>query len=467
MKKFLSAAGAIIISVCILSCPGTTDGGNITVAPINSLPGTSLPASKGIISGTITSDSRGGLDEPSVTLYWREGMEECPTGIVPELEATSTGWNFTFSGVPSPANYHIKVEAEKHQTAVTSEFMLPESEGTSGMHIELVKNWKVETFAEASSQAYAASVLAGIAIDKFGNIFVADYGTHNIQQIDSGSSTPNVFAGSGTIGTDLAHFNTPQAIVVDDSRSPSVFYAADSLNHRIIKIEIDPANSTRHMSVLAGSGSSGTANGVGTVAQFNSPSGLARDGNILYVADRENNCIRTVNITTGAVSTLTLSKSLRKPSGLALDGNGYLYAAELEGHCISKIKLATSRVERVFGTESDAGYVDSKYFFRAKFNQPTGLAYHEGSLFVADMGNHCVRRINIDSGVVSTLAGAPPEGDEEEGPRETEDGIGNEATFAFPIGIAVYDDDVYVTDAFSTEASFLIRKLTADYEVEY
>ena len=240
-------------------------------------------------------------------------------------------------------------------------------------------------------------------------------------------------------------------------------------NHRIIQITITE-DGDKQVQLLAGSpnGESGDANGTGAAARFNCPSGLALDGDTLYVADTENNKIKKINVATQLVTTLTLTgRQLSQPSGLALDGNGNLYVAEAGGNCISKINTSTGRVELLAG-DGTADYADGKNPSMVKFNEPAGLAYHDGSLFVADMGNHCVRRIrmtNIGTGiVVSTLAGdATVQGAV---PGWFADGIGTVAQFTRPIGVAVYNGDVYVTDAFSPHASFLIRKLTADYEVE-
>jgi DNA-binding beta-propeller fold protein YncE len=359
------------------------------------------------------------------------------------------------------------------------------------MKITLVKPWKVETVAasggaNADYELSGTSIPAGIAIAG-GKIYVADMGAYQIKRKDLASAPevdPFSFAGAESPGSGegintAALFNSPQAIVIKNS-SPLTFYVADSGkraslqgaevvtgNHRIIQITISE-DGDKQVRLLAGSpdGDSGDVDGTGSDARFKFPSGLALDGNTLYVADTENNKIKKINIANQEVSTLDLtgaSLPLKKPSGLALDGSGNLYVAEAGGNRISKITLSTGDISVCAGAGT-AGYKDSPYPFIAQFREPAGLAYHDGSLFVADMGNYCVRRVNLTTQVVSTLAGYATVNDPEtDPPGWFENGIGTTAKFTRPIGIAVYNGDVYVTDAFSPEAPFLVRKLTAIY----
>jgi DNA-binding beta-propeller fold protein YncE len=181
---------------------------------------------------------------------------------------------------------------------------------------------------------------------------------------------------------------------------------------------------------MAGSTSDAFQNGVGTVATFSSPSGLAIDAvsGVAYVADLGHNRVRQIVLATGAVSTLVGSgesasfdgtgelASIGGPVHVAADGGGHLYVLELNAHRIRKVVLATLAVTTVAGN-GDAGFVDGPGM-NALFNSPRGMVCDAsgGHAYVADTGNHRIRKIVFGSAgagaggtsgaVVSTLAGS-------------------------------------------------------------
>ncbi len=140
---------------------------------------------------------------------------------------------------------------------------------------------------------------AGVAVDASGNIYVADAGNNLIRKITFSLAPLNyedgvvtTLAGSGAHGSDngdstLASFNNPTGVAVDKAGN---VYVADAGNNMIRKI--DPSGA---VSALAGSGQPGAANGIGALATFNHPTGVAVDasGNV-YVADAGNNLIRKI-----------------------------------------------------------------------------------------------------------------------------------------------------------------------------
>ena len=135
------------------------------------------------------------------------------------------------------------------------------------------------------------TIPTGVAVDSSGNVYVADNGNHRIRKITSAGEVTTL-AGSGTDGHHdaagtAAQFNNPTGVAVDSS---GIVYVADTRNHSIRKITSEGVVST-----FAGSGTAGFANGTGTEAQFNYPTGVAVDssGN-LYVADNNNNRIRKI-----------------------------------------------------------------------------------------------------------------------------------------------------------------------------
>ena len=155
------------------------------------------------------------------------------------------------------------------------------------------------------------------------------------------------FAGSGSAtfanGTGTAaSFYFPKGMTSDGSN----LYVADTSNQRIRKIVI----ATRVVTTLAGSGTQGSDDGTGTAASFNKPMGITIYGNSLYVAERYNNKIRKIVISTGKVTTLAGSgiagsddgtgteATFNNPQGITSDGNN-IYVASRTGNKIRKIAL--------------------------------------------------------------------------------------------------------------------------------
>ena len=239
----------------------------------------------------------------------------------------------------------------------------------------------------------------GVAVDGVGNIYVADTDNSRIRRITTGGVVTTL-AGSGSAGFNdgtgtAARFNYPQAVAVDVSGN---LYVADYDNNRIRKI-----TSGGEVTTLAGSGFYGFSDGAGTSAQFRYPSGVAVDGaGNVYVADFGNNRIRKIN-SIGVVSTLAGSGAtgsadgvgtaaqIYAPSGVAVDGAGNVYVAASGNIKIRKITNAGD-VTTLAGSGS-TGFVNGTGA-ASQFNNPVGVAVDvAGTVYVADAGNHAIRRI--------------------------------------------------------------------------
>lgn len=192
-------------------------------------------------------------------------------------------------------------------------------------------------------------------------------------------------------------------------------------------------------------GVSGSTNGGSSGARFNTPAALAVDGDgFVYVADQANFAIRRIS-PSGEVTTLagltgtsgtndgpgTLARFLL-PQGITLDGAGNLYVADTGNHTVRKLTRSSTgwTVSTVAGSPGVAGAQDGTAMF-SRFNQPMGVAFDAaaGVLYVADMGNHAVRRVT-PQGVVSTFAG-------ELGVRGNSNGTGPGAHFNSPQHLTV------------------------------
>ena len=282
----------------------------------------------------------------------------------------------------------------------------------------------------------------GVAVTG-GFLYVADQVNHRIRKIDLATGTVTTLAGSGASGyVDsvgvAAQFNQPRDVVADGG----FLYVADQGNRRIRKIDL----ATEEVTTFAGSGTFGAFDGVGTAAHFGSPVGVAVTGGFLYVADQTNELIRTVNLTTAQVGTeagslinpgfadgVGAAAQFNAPVGIVAAG-GFLYVADGGNDRIRKIDLTTTEVTTLAGSTS--GYTDG-VGAAAQFNEPVGVAVAGGVLYVSDSINHRIRRIDLASGNVTTTAGSTS---------GYTDGVGAAAHFWVPWGVAADGDTLYVTD---------------------
>ena len=173
------------------------------------------------------------------------------------------------------------------------------------------------------------------------------------------------------------------------------------------------------LTFIAGAyGGLGDADGAGTSARFSSTHGMAYDGaNYVYVADA--GAIRRLDITTNVVTTVAgrarwwtgnvddvgAKAKFGIPWGVALDGHGSLYVTDYSQDTIRKIDLATSKVTTIAGTAGVAGFSNNNGT-AATFSGPMGLAFDSArnALYVADANNAVIRRYDVASTQVSTLA---------------------------------------------------------------
>jgi len=288
----------------------------------------------------------------------------------------------------------------------------------------------------------------GIATDSIGNIYVADTYNHTVRKVTP-AGVVSTLAGEARStgsadGTGVeARFDGPYGIAADSAGN---LYVADTGNSTIRKITPDGIVST-----LAGkAGVGGSADGIGAAARFGGPSGIATDsfGNI-FVAG--NYTIRKIT-PDGVVSTLAgkvasvgsedgvgADARFAGPRGVATDSFGNVYVADEGNHTIRKITSA-GNVSTLAGSPEKGGSVDG-IGAEARFNLPSAIAQNgEGNLYVSDSGNHTIRTIT-PAGAVSTLAGTA-------GETGSADGVGAQARFYFPTGVAADKaGNVYVVDS--------------------
>jgi sugar lactone lactonase YvrE len=333
---------------------------------------------------------------------------------------------------------------DSHGSSVTDgiELMGGAIQGT-----ELSLSTAVTTLAGSSSGSTDATGTSASFYFPYGittdgtNLYVADSSNHRIRKIVIDNGTVTTLAGSSSGSTDAtgtsASFNTPQGITTDGTN----VYVGDYGNHRVRKIVI----STGVVTTLAGS-SSGSTDATGTSARFYDPRGITTDGTNLYVADYGNHRIRKIVISTGVVTTLAgsssgstdatgTSASFNGPIGITTDGTN-LYVTDFNNHRIRKIVIDNGTVTTLAGSSS--GSTDNATGTSAKFYYPWGITTDGTNLYVADRLNYRIRKIVIDNGTVTTLAGSS------EG--YTDNATGTSARFKNQVGITTDGTNLYVGD---------------------
>ena len=289
------------------------------------------------------------------------------------------------------------------------------------------------------------SNLGAIAVDPTGTVLIADAGNNAICKLPPGGATLTL-AGGGYGSADgtgsAAQFKSPYGLALDGIGN---VYLADTYNHTIRKVTPGGVVTT-----LAGTpGVTGTADGTGSNARFNTPFGIAVDGSgTVYVAGSYNYSIRKVT-PGGVVTTLagcpgnsgstdgTGTNARFSPlMGVAVDGSGTVFVADTYNCSIRKVTPGGTVTTMVGGNFGSADGIGSQ----AGFKYPNSLTVDgNGNLYVADSGNSTVRVVT-PAGVVTTIGGMA-------GSSGANDGVGTSGVFNFPWGIAVDGSrNVYVAD---------------------
>lgn len=299
-------------------------------------------------------------------------------------------------------------------------------------------------FAEGTGSAAQFNSPLGLAVDRAGNTYVTDRFNNRIRKITT-EGVVSTFAGSGVAGYAdgtgaAAQFSEPMGLAIDSTGN---LYVGGEQGQRIRKITPNGVVTT-----LAGSGSAGYADGTGTAAQFAEPMCFTVDsvGNV-YVCDRYNHRIRKIT-PAGVVTTVAGSgvagfadgtgtaAQFNEPTGLAVDKAGNLYVGDRHNNRIRKITPAG--VVTTFAGSGVAGTANG-YGTAAQFYGPMGLVIDSaGSLYVADRENNLIRKVTA-TGLVTTIAGSGAAG--------SSDGVGTAAQFNGSMSLAIGSDgNLYVGD---------------------
>ena len=301
----------------------------------------------------------------------------------------------------------------------------------------------------------------GVAVDRGGNVYIADRNSHRIRRVDS-TGTITTIAGTGESGFSgdggsavEAQLHSPHGVEVDRTGN---IYIADSGNNRIRKVD-----SMGTITTIAGSGERGFSGdgGPAVEAGLTGPSDVAVDGGGNgYIAQPWNVRVRRVD-STGTITTIAggdglvlgdggpaVEARLSNLQGVAVDGGGNVYIADTTSRRIRKVD-STGMITTIAG--GGTSYADSGPAVEARLVRPFGVAVDEGgNVYITDAGDRRVRRID-STGTITTIAGAGTEGFSGDG------GPAVEARLSGPWGVAVDGGgNVYIADSSNRR----IRKLT-------
>jgi streptogramin lyase len=248
-----------------------------------------------------------------------------------------------------------------------------------------------------------------------------------------------------------AGFSAPHEIRFDSDRN---LFVVERDAHVVRRVDAK----TGLVSTVAGTGAAGFSGdgGAATSAQLRQPHSIAFGRpDTLLVCDIGNHRIRSVNLKTGTISTFAGTGErgatpdegplegapLNGPRSIDTDPDGNVYLVLREGNAVFRIDGKTRQLTRIAGT-GETGYSgDGGPALAARFNGPKGIAYaQDGSLYVVDTENHVIRRVDLASGVITTVLGNGQRGD---GP----DGNPLGCRMARPHGVFYSRGALYVTDS--------------------
>jgi len=267
--------------------------------------------------------------------------------------------------------------------------------------IRKISGGVVSTFAGSGIAGYTNATGAdaqfyspqGIAVDAQGNVYVADFGNNAIRKITPAGVVTTLAGGNGVGYADgsgaSVKFYNPSGLAVDAQGN---VFVADKGNNLIRKITAVGVTST-----FSGVTTPGYINAINTLAEFNNPTGVAIDGSgNLYVADLGNSAIRKIT-SDGTVSSVVGNPTatpelLNQPQSIAVDKNGNLFISDQTGRIL---EITGHVLYSIAGSANNANYSNGNGA-GADFNSPQGLAADsQGNIYVADYNNNVIRKLVV------------------------------------------------------------------------
>jgi len=331
----------------------------------------------------------------------------------------------------------------------------------------ILSTWTIDTLAGNGVPGYSGdggpAELAclnepkGVALDRYGNVYVADSENHVIRKIDRVTGVISTIAGLSVDDEERmidGLKSTPEVTEEDPlaDHDPATNGNSAYTQHADLSGTVRCwTNRTPSITRYTGDG------GLAVHARLNFPTAVCvdREGNV-YIADTMNHRVRMVEAATGVITTLAGTgqagfsgdggaapeATLNEPAALILDETHKLYIADQNNHRIRVVDLHIGRIETVAGTGVGTYDGDKKLAVDAALAGPSGLALADNRLYVADTFNGRIRCVCLSPGLISTVAGDGA-AYRYESPSDPPS-----SSLARPTGIVIGDNgDLFLTDS--------------------
>jgi DNA-binding beta-propeller fold protein YncE len=307
-----------------------------------------------------------------------------------------------------------------------------------------------------------------VALDQEGNLYFSEAHNHCVRRVERGSGIITTVAGTGQAGysgdgraATQAQLNSPYGIALDTANN---LYIVDRLNACIRVVEA----ATGIIHTIAGTGQPGYSGdgGPAVEAQLQEPNDIVLDSQgRAYIADVRDHRVRVVDLASGIITTFagtgeagsggdggTVDQAvLFGPRALAFGPTGDLYICLRNDHKVRRVDMRTGIIRTVAGT-GERGYTgDHGPALQATFNGPKEIAVDRlGDIVLVDTENHCIRHIEAASGLVSTIAGSGRPGGSGDG------GSATAAALTRPHGACLDEaDNIYIGDSENHRVRFV------------
>jgi sugar lactone lactonase YvrE len=307
-----------------------------------------------------------------------------------------------------------------------------------------------------------------VALDRQGNLYFSDANNHCVRRVAHDSGIITTVAGTGQAGysgdggpATQAQLNSPYGIALDTANN---LYIVDRLNACIRMVEA----ATGVIRTIAGTGQPGFSGDGGPAhrAQLQEPNDIVLDDQgRAFIADVRDHRVRVVDLTSKIIATFAGTgeagsggdggpvgrAALFGPRALAFGPTGDLYICLRNDHKVRKVDMHTGIIRTVAGT-GERGYTgDHRSALQATFNGPKEIAVdRQGNIVLVDTENHCIRRIEAASGLVTTVAGTGQPGGSGDG------GPATAATLTRPHGACVDEaGNIYIGDSENHRVRFV------------